>query len=1366
MANSSDIIDFRRFGSISVEFFTNNMLRVNDFGRCEVLSFHFEEGISHPYTGILDLVTQNALNFSKLDLDYLYVKISYNVNYIYEHDESNANSGDFRTVWALIKTVTNLPKAERANPFNADEKFNYQYQLILESPLSRLKSTTTIFKNLTITEILRDLLSRAAISEGNIYNPLLCAVNFSKIRELHALDTRELEIQRGQEDTLAFFNRILIGYGINYILDFDAEKGVKLIFSCDQKYRDSPALNCTDNQHEAAQRRNNIYFTSNILQKNSVQFDKARAFAKMLKNSWLNFEMSRTDTSGAKERQIKFIYKNLCIRKLAVNPRLSSQCVQDIRLTPGLLLNSWINDIESKYIVVSVTTDISSFNKNARDNAVLLKTDCLELVDHGAIAELDDKSDGDHFEFDAKRLLGSLVHQDVTYFEALENKQNLDILEAKACAKDGSINESLTADYADDKAENNDLFYAVITSNNDKVVIKVHTLIEANSSSVKKVMQGQRILVMSKGGAYYLYGYVPQPICINDDQRDGIRQELMNLNKDSSLSLMTFKNNREYIYSLLKRSAKHVEDAVIVQALESNNTALHDDTYVKTYNKQVVDLHNDYASAREKYQKALEALNNKYADGQLILSRYYSGNRLNKDAPQELKEVNSCKDAYDKACEKLYALAGKIVTDCKINFTKGDTKEVVVYDNSDGYKILSGNGNFDVTAENITLNASSKIFLNAPDIELSGSNSVKSHVGLSTVVTSAESTRISTGATFSCAIPDAEGNNAADLISSSFCVGTSSGISGNAFSVKFAGNHLLSLSGPLKSGIMLNYGSVKVVGSEFKVLTQGRFEQYRNIVQASKTMICDIIQSCAGLKNNMVFQLVSNGLDDVGNLYDAGVGNLGILGVGRANKQKFDKNKSAFRGVDKQGKELSRGEKARGCFDVLDAIMQCLLKTADWILFTLKRVMKYQEIIYNSRSKDNPSYQKFVLMTPFNQSALVKRLDQVELYISYIKMFWSILAAGFKASQAAYGFIPSVSEFSINSTKAEIKSQTISLTHHREAEFACAPAQGTCEHTIRENISRSETDDFASENKVNNVDKIDDMEDEFNVMKNGGEGRFEAKDEDGNPIEIKNRTDRENAKNFFEDGEDGFDDVFGDGKKTKNSNAPSSSNTDKNNRYDDEYIIKQEDLKRDEDISGFEGFSGKGMKNSSQNDIINTDSNKYKKDDFFLDKNNNIFNPNYGKKSDNSNIINTNSNKYKKDDLLLDKNNNSLESGGRNSLGKHDNQLHESFYQEKDSFYKETEYYDEKEYFDEPKLHLDVPRRNSPNANVYRDPSTFTSKEARAEYKAADNKRFADMTQKNETIAKNFEQANKRALEHEKQLSKDIAKQNEKFKKK
>ena len=259
----------------------------------------------------------------------------------------------------------------------------------------------------------------------------------------------------------------------------------------------------------------------------------------MLKNSWLNFEMSRTDTSGAKERQIKFIYKNLCIRKLAVNPRLSSQCVQDIRLTPGLLLNSWINDIESKYIVVSVTTDISSFNKNARDNAVLLKTDCLELVDHGAIAELDDKSDGDHFEFDAKRLLGSLVHQDVTYFEALENKQNLDILEAKASAKDGSINESLTADYADDKAENNDLFYAVITSNNDKVVIKVHTLIEANSSSVKKVMQGQRILVMSKGGAYYLYGYVPQPICINDDQRDGIRQELMNLNKDSSLSLMS-----------------------------------------------------------------------------------------------------------------------------------------------------------------------------------------------------------------------------------------------------------------------------------------------------------------------------------------------------------------------------------------------------------------------------------------------------------------------------------------------------------------------------------------------------------------------------------------------------------------------------------------------------------------------------------------------------------------------------------------------------------------------------------------------------------------------------------------------------------
>lgn len=45
----------------------------------------------------------------------------------------------------------------------------------------------------------------------------------------------------------------------------------------------------------------------------------------------------------------------------------------------------------------------------------------------------------------------------------------------------------------------------------------------------------------------------------------------MNLKKESSISLMTFQNNQEYIYSLLKKGARQVEDAVIVQALENND---------------------------------------------------------------------------------------------------------------------------------------------------------------------------------------------------------------------------------------------------------------------------------------------------------------------------------------------------------------------------------------------------------------------------------------------------------------------------------------------------------------------------------------------------------------------------------------------------------------------------------------------------------------------------------------------------------------------------------------------------------------------------------------------------------------------------
>ena len=1083
---ADDLINFRRFGSIHTEFFTDNMLRVNDFGRCEVLSFHLEEGISHPYTGILNLVTVNPLNLSKIDLNYLYVKVHYNINYIYDHMIDDAKSGDERTVWALIKEITKLPKKVMVNPYNSNEKFYYQYQLTLESPLARIKNFTTIFKNLKIHEILKDLLSRGSVTEGTVYNPLLCELDCSRICDLNSLDTSALEIQRGQEDALSFFNRLLIGYGINYIFEFDEEKGVKLIFSCNEKYKENNLeFNCTNDQYLAARKHSYIYFANDFLQKKSIQFEKARDFAKKLKNSWLSFEMSRTDTNGIRAQQVKNIYKNLCIRKLGANPKLVSQSVEDIRLTPGIVLNSYIDEINSKYIVADVTTDVTAFSSNAGENMVSLKTECLELVDHPAIALLDDKADGDHFEFDSKTEFGSLVHQELANLLSLDNKQSLDIVEAMACAKDGLINPDSPADYAEDKAENNDLFYAIITNNNDNVIIKVHTLIEANITSVMKIMQGQRILVMQKGGAYYLYGCVPQPVNIENDPREGINQEIMNLKKESSISLMTFQNNQEYIYSLLKKGARQVEDAVIVQALENNDPGSHDVTYVNTYNKQVIDLHNDYVASRENYQKALEALNAKYADGHVRLSKYYSNNKLNQDTPYELQDVNKCKESYNRVCEKLYDLAGNIVTDCKINFTNGETKDVIVYDNKDGYKISSANGDFDVTATNITLNATTKITLNAPNIELTSSECIKSQVGFSTVTTTADSTSISTGATINGTIPDEDKNNkgenkgkdASDLISSSFSVASYAGITGTAYNVRFTGNNLLTLTGPLKCGITLGYGAVRVVGSEFKVMTQGRFEQYRNILQATKDLTFDIIQSTSCLKNDTTFKLISEGINDAGNLFDFGVGSLGMLPVGYGNLKRVNQNASAsLRGVNRRGDPVTRGERVRATFDILDAIIQTLFRLADWIMVILKRVAKYQEIIYNEKKKKDKNYQKFTLMTPFNDNDKIKRLDQVELYISYIKMYWNILAAGFKASQSAYGFIPSVSEFSVNSTKAEIKAQTITFSHHKEAESLCAPAQGSVEHTLREQMTSSNADGDAGGN-AGNVSNVSDVSD-------------------------------------------------------------------------------------------------------------------------------------------------------------------------------------------------------------------------------------------------------------------------------------------------
>ena len=1044
----------RRFGYTSIEFYRNNMQKVTDFGRCEVTSFHFEEGISHPYTGILNLITQNAVDFGKLDLTYLYVKISYQINYVYEQEPEEYNTGDTRTVWALIKTVTNLPKVEKVNPYNTDEKFYYQYQLTLESPLARLNNKQTIFSELKISQILSELLNRGDSKDGKestgLYNPLLCEIDVSRIQNLAQLDTRTLKIQRGQEKNLSFFNRILIAYGINYVLDFDEQKGVKIIFSCDQDYKKKSALNCTNDLNIASKDINYIYLANATLKKNSIQFDEARVSAKSLKNSWLDIEADRADTSGLKSSQIKLFYKNLCIRYLAINPKLSAQSVQDIRLEPGLILNSNIDDITSKYVVENLITDITTiFKDKSKENTVQIKNDCLELVDHPAFVELDDKSDGDYFEFDSKRELGCLVHQEVDSLESLDPKQSIDIIEAKACAKDGSINSTLYADYADDGAENNDLFYALIANNNADLLIKVHTLIEADCSNVKKVMQGQRILVLQKGGTYYLYGYVPQPIDVDKDKWDGINQEIMNLKNESSISLQNYKTNNEYIYALLKNSPKHVENAVIVNALEINDASVHDLTYVDKYHKQVVEQNKKFLSAREKYETALDVLNDKYGDGKLSLSSYYKDNKLIDSAPQELKDVNTCKTAYTEVCENLFKLAKNIVTDCKINFIKDDPKNIISFDNKDGFEFNAADGSFVINASNITLNATSKISLNAEDIDISATSSVKSHVGLTAVTTTKESTKISTGTTINGTIPDEKGNNTSDLLSSSLTVGTFGGISGSAYCIKLTGNNKLDIKGPLGSGISLGYGSVKVTGAEFKVSTIGKIEQVKNIAVASKTMLFDIIQSCGSLKNNYTTKCFSAFFDTVSNAYDIGTG---VINKYHSTLKPFKKDDSTY-------------------FDYIDSIIQAIFSLLDYSFMICKSILSAQEIRYNHyvNDKKETSFEKYQLMTPFNKQDQNKRLDQVQLYISHAKMVWSLIAATVSAvggKPAASGIVPSVSTLSINSTKSEIKSQKISFTVSDDIVSACSPAAGYAEYVLKKKKTGGSVADLGIEQSM------------------------------------------------------------------------------------------------------------------------------------------------------------------------------------------------------------------------------------------------------------------------------------------------------------
>ena len=1021
----------RRFGAINVEFFRNNMQKVSDFGRCEVTSFHFEEGISYPYSGTLNLITQNAINFGKLDLNYLYVKISYQINYIYKEEPEEYNIGDVRTVWALIKTVTNLPKEEKINPYDAKEKFYYQYQLSLESPLARLKNKQTIFSELEISQILCELLSRggtpAKTKDAKVYNPLLCKLDISKIQHLSQFDTKTLKIQRGQENTLSFFNRILIAYGINYVFEFDEQNGVKIIFSCDQDYKKKSVLSCTNDLNLAGNNLDYVYLANSVLKKNSIQFDDARTLAQNLKNSWLNIEADRTDISGIKASQIKFIYKNLCIRSLAVNPKLSAHCVQDIRLEPGLILNSEIDDIKSRYLVENLITDITTlFKDKSKENTVQLKTDCLELADHPEFEELDDKADGDYFEFDSKKDLGCLVHQDLVNLEVLDSKQDVDILEAKACDKDGLVHNNEPAVYVDDKGKDNDLFYALLTGKNSNTVIEVHSLIDADSSTVKSITQGQRIMVLAKGGAYYLYGYVPHHLSVNDDKAEAYSKDIFNLGANSSISLKSYSSNEEYIYSLLKNSSQSVEDAVIMQALDSGNASLHDVTYLDKYRDNVKKEHSNYQNDLKNLQNALSALYSKYEDGHFLDSYINKDSSLTDNAPAELKYVKQCRDALNNRLESFKKLAKEIVDDCQISLIKEETKQIQTLSNKDGFQFSSDAGDHDISADNVVINGRKSITLCSPSITIKSSGSIKTAVGQSYIETKAAGTTINAGVTTLGYVPDEDGNNSAEFISSKFCVEGYNGISASAFNVSLNGNNQLSLNGPLGSGITLGYGWVKVVGSDITLQTLGKVEQSKNITACAIKTISDIVIASKGWDKETAAKIYKKTEKNVvTQFWDMSFGPTGSV-------QRIAKSCKTI----KEGKlKSSEAGYIQARFGVVDSIVRALCSVVDYILKIIKLVFESIDIINNVEAQTlNPG-----------DNLNRRGYEQAVLYITYIKCLWSLLGAGFKAAQGADGLIlPRVSTISISSAKTEISSQKI-INKTLEDTEEIAPLVGTVE---------------------------------------------------------------------------------------------------------------------------------------------------------------------------------------------------------------------------------------------------------------------------------------------------------------------------------
>lgn len=347
---------FKRLKDINISFYKDSVdSKISPLGdKCTVSSFHFEEAISFPYTGLVVVRSRYYLDFDSLDLNCLIVKIDYTVE-----DKAKAELKDTRLIWALVKNIQSLPDYQITDDDNKVVTY-YQYQLALVSPLERLKNyhCNTFYKGLKIHEILRKLLvpnsttSLPLISESNI--------NVHNLETVEALNTSKVLIQPNDESYYDFFNKLLIAYGINYILQFDEKNGVKITFSRDQNYcyvektgsdasktKNTPilgsqrdlAFECGKAPDKHTDSTRFAYLNTENYSKSYVALEETDEIVKSVRHSFLSLETAGNDFEFLKNKQIDEIETNIRTRLNFSRTFLESSGFRDIRVYPGCHLN-------------------------------------------------------------------------------------------------------------------------------------------------------------------------------------------------------------------------------------------------------------------------------------------------------------------------------------------------------------------------------------------------------------------------------------------------------------------------------------------------------------------------------------------------------------------------------------------------------------------------------------------------------------------------------------------------------------------------------------------------------------------------------------------------------------------------------------------------------------------------------------------------------------------------------------------------------------------------------------------------------------------------------------------------------------------